>query len=642
MANLPAPLTDGKMHQAFSLADLPDTKALTGKLNELGINTKEWGKGNTKDVSKFWKEIKESEAGLEAWQLPDGSFKAVRTTHVLRAKVSSPDAYDRQIFLFNTWQQYGDGRKRTRNGLLSEKLTTQEMPLMKHLHDVCQRAVTEEEMQRIVDSSLRIGPSRAAPSYDPAYVCPLRVVHEDLIDHTIETEVSKSYPGLLTMYHLYTVDIVCEGLPAVDFNTLEFEHPDKAGNRKLKYIHAWVWLDWITIQRYLLDGSVLKERKQQGSFKCAADLEAWLEQFDVDLDAWGTGPWKSIDKLHSELEGAQTQLERWGRDDGVPLLMRVVHVLQMKVTSPEQSEQQKFLFQVWHQSSHGQVRETNRTMAKKLCTADLPFDDTKFKDSAIAVVKEQLSYLAETHVRLNKNQLPTKSGMEASGVKVLKVEFSDHRTDLEDSPSFKDIATMYHLYTVEVTCEGLPSSDFASIVFDDMGEPCAIGWQWVTWQQTLDILHKRVSSLERKEAVMSDKMEVAAEAVKSCLRDLADAATSSKEVQDVSDQLQEVLLAFGQGEQGSNAKLERCNSLPPGMVARLAEGKGVSDDFLDGVAMARQNRVSLRTAADMDSWYGPPVGIAGVTKEATVAAEIDAHEGQKSVMCSLICCSAKE
>lgn len=66
-------------------------------------------------------------------------------------------------------QQYGDGRKRIRNGLLSEKLTLEEMPLKKNVHSVCQRAVTEEEMQRIVDSAVRIGPGRPAPQYDPGY-----------------------------------------------------------------------------------------------------------------------------------------------------------------------------------------------------------------------------------------------------------------------------------------------------------------------------------------------------------------------------------------------------------------------------------------------------------------------------------------
>lgn len=63
-------------------------------------------------------------------------------------QVTSPDRYQRGIFLFNTWQQYGDGRTRTRNGLLSEKLTTAEMPLEENLHEVppvgCHGAVLGE------------------------------------------------------------------------------------------------------------------------------------------------------------------------------------------------------------------------------------------------------------------------------------------------------------------------------------------------------------------------------------------------------------------------------------------------------------------------------------------------------------------
>ena len=123
----------------------------------------------------------------------------------------------------NTWQQFGDGRTRTRNGLLSEKLTTDEMPLVMNLHAVCQRAVTEEEMQRVCPSDFRIEDGQAPPKYDPEYACPLDVVDEVFVDHTVEIETSKSYPGLMTMYHLYTVEIICTGLPKVDFNTLEFE-----------------------------------------------------------------------------------------------------------------------------------------------------------------------------------------------------------------------------------------------------------------------------------------------------------------------------------------------------------------------------------------------------------------------------------
>merc|ERR1719159_265031 len=108
-------------------------------------------------------------------------------------------------------------------------------------------------MQRTAEAALRINAHYPAPVYDPDYVCPLEVEAAFFNEHSIEVEVSKSYPGLLTMYHLYTVDIVCKGLPSTNFNTLEFHHPDEHGRRKLKYVHAWVWLHWAQIQRYLYD-----------------------------------------------------------------------------------------------------------------------------------------------------------------------------------------------------------------------------------------------------------------------------------------------------------------------------------------------------------------------------------------------------
>mmetsp|Transcript_61573 Transcript_61573/g.177203 ORF Transcript_61573/g.177203 Transcript_61573/m.177203 type:complete len:678 (-) Transcript_61573:52-2085(-) len=614
-AQLPEPFTGSVIEKAFTVNDVPTVEALRDTLEQWGLNTKDWGAGNTKDVSKFWKEINGSEAGLEVWKRTDGTTAAVRVTHVLRAKVSSPDAHSRNIFLFNTWQQYGDGRRRIRNGLLSEKLTLEEMPLSQNLHAVCQRAVTEEEMQRIVDSSVRIGPQRPAPEYDPGYRCPLNVVHSEFVDHTIEIEPSKSYPGLLTVYHLYTVDIVCEGLPAVDFNTLEFEAPCQDGKRKLKYIHAWVWLEWQTIQRYLFDGSELKERKSKGSFKSAKELEAWLGQFDIDIESWGTSTWKSVQRLWMELEGSQTQLERWGRNDGVPLLMRVVHVLQLKVTSMEAAANQKFLFQVWQQGADGQIRDVNRTMARKLCTADLPFDAQKFEAAAKTVVNEQLSYLADVHARLSKGDLPTKHNSDSSGVKVVKVEFSDHRFDLEDSPSFKDMTTMYHLYTVEVVCEGLPSSDFASISFDGNGVPSAIGWKWVTWQETLDILHQRAQLFERREAVLSDKIAAASEACRACLEELG--SSSGKAADDIgkasrlAQQLQDVLSILNHAEPNDansphSSSAPRYARIPPSMVANLADRKGVSDDFLDGALLARQRQLRSVVANRSEEDDTPP------------------------------------
>merc|ERR1711971_53184 len=247
------------------------------------------------------------------------------------------------------------------------------MPLEEHLHEVCARAVTEEEMQRVVESSFKIGTGRPAPQYDADYVCPLKVVEERFVDHIVEIETSKSYPGLLTMYHLYTVDIVCTGLGEDDLNTLEFDHPDKEGRRKLKYVHAWVWMEWPQIQRYLFEGSELKEQKCMGSFTNAEALRCWLDRFNVDLSQWGQKTFRSIEDLYDEIENQESELEMWGREDGVPMVMRVAHVVQLQVKCNLEDLAGKFLVNTSSQNKNGSTRVTNRLLASKMSFAQKPF-----------------------------------------------------------------------------------------------------------------------------------------------------------------------------------------------------------------------------------------------------------------------------
>ena len=55
--------------------------------------------------------------------------------------------------------------------------------------EVCRRAVTEEEMQRVVESTVRIGPDSPAPEFDPDYQCPLEAA-------SFATDVaSAAFPG---------------------------------------------------------------------------------------------------------------------------------------------------------------------------------------------------------------------------------------------------------------------------------------------------------------------------------------------------------------------------------------------------------------------------------------------------------------
>ncbi|CAE8643560.1 unnamed protein product, partial [Polarella glacialis] len=589
---LPEPYTGSKAKQVLTLKDVPTPEALAEMLHLNGLDTSTWGQGNTKEVSKFWKEMKLDEAGLEIWERPDGQLAIVRVTHVLRAKVTSEECHGRDIWLFNTWQQYGDGRKRTRNGLLSEKLTISEMPLQAHLHEVCQRAVTEEEMQRVVDAECHIGPGNPAPQYDTSYTCPLQVVREVFVDHTVEIEESKSYPGLKTVYHLYTVDIICTGLPTVNFNTLEFEHADEGGPRGLKYIHAWVWLKWPTIQRYLLEGSDMKERMVKGSFKCSSELEDWLSQFDLGLEEWGVGDNDNepVSELFKEVEEEKAQLELWGRQDGVPLLMRVVHVLQVMVKSAT-TVGDKFIFQESKQRNDGRLQPVNRLLAKKLDTTRLPFDGAFFMKATREAIKEQLAYTADVHFQLSPDKLPRQEDYQPANITTNSVEFCDHRFDLGDSPSFKGITTMYHLYTVHALCHGLPTQDFASLNFSGSKVDASV-WRWVTWQHTLDILHARAGQLLERDKTRTELLASARSAGAQSLEQCRKAVERmSKKSKDPDLQMLQNFLNNIEKQVISPLELveklpdlttvSAAERLPPCMVSALADKKLVTDDFLD-------------------------------------------------------------
>eukprot|EP00435_Cladocopium_sp_Y103_P066098 s163_g28.t1 len=596
-SNLPAPLTHGELIQTAALDDVPSSNELAQWLLDKGLDTTDWGKENTKDVSKFWKEIKLNEAGLEVWRTVDGTLQPVRTVHVLRAKVTSPDRYQRGIFLFNTWQQYGDGRTRTRNGLLSEKLTTAEMPLEENLHEVCRRAVTEEEMQRVVESTMKIGPGRPAPEYDPSYRCPLEVVAEHFVDHIIELEPSKSYPGLLTMYHLYTVDIVCTGLPLTDLNTLEFADADKDGSRPLKYIHAWVWLEWPQIQRYLFEGSVLKETKGKGSFGDADALTTWLSQFDLHMDTWGKGTLKSVDSLFREIENEDSQLELWGRHDGVPMLMRVTHVLQLRVASSDPSLKGKFLFSTWAEATNGKRRVTHTLPAMKLTLKDMPYDLEKFTTCASALLADQLANVVDIHYRFTADS--SLSDCEPSGVQMHDLHFVEQRHDVEESPSYRGLFTMYHLYCMEAECTGLPISDFASMDLKGGAIYSLKGWTWASAQRVMDMMRHRSLVLEREQGqamqlwqTMGKESLDAVGRLDELLRQLSNPESSGRE-QSLAESrellsLLETKLMDASGLQSSRpddspSRKERSfvETLPPSMLAAMEMSSIASDKFLE-------------------------------------------------------------
>jgi len=583
------PLVGAVKVQDVRLEDVPDEASLARWLQEQGVDVAGWGTGSTKSVGSCWKEIKNNESGLEVWRDPSGRLLPVRTTHVLRAKVSSAKGYERGLFLLNTWQQLSSGKKKTRNCLLSEKLMTHEVPVQDHLNEVCRRALAEE-MGFLEDASFELKRGRTVPSQESARPSSLEVERAEFIDYQVEVMERGSYPGLVTMYHLYTVDIICRGLPEKDFNSLEFHGPDESGVRPLKYIHAWRWLEWSEIQRYLFEGSELKERKQRGCFRGEADLRAWLaRQPGIDLSTWGQGHLSSVRDLYDEVERDEAHLELWGRNDGMPLMIRVVHLLDLLVVSTDQQLQKgqseaKYLFQREKSYRDGAVITVNRHMSKKISMADIlgasrrgaTSKKSEFLRYAQQAVEQQFQYLEDQHFKLHRHTPPRVSEITRSSISVEDASFGGHRFAVEESHSFKGMLTMYHKYTMEVKCRGLPTDDFVSLEVDGDRINSAKSWKWMTWQESQDLLHYEAVEAERLKGSASECLSTVerrlADATRSLER-LEGAARSDVAalplVQEVQRQLEEMRrLVAAQTQQSSEEHRPRnCSeSLPPSLI----------------------------------------------------------------------------
>eukprot|EP00435_Cladocopium_sp_Y103_P005213 s880_g1.t1 len=283
---------------------------------------------------------------------------------------------------------------------------------------VCQRAVSEE-MGQLVDAETLIMPGSTLPFYDAANKSRINVVKEVFKDHVIEIEDSKSFPGLLTMYNLYRVDIVCTGLPTLNFNTLEFNEPDKDGQRKLKYMHAWVWLKLDVIQRYLFEGSTLKERVGKGSFESPEQLQDWLSQFGVVLSSSDSGRLKSVEELFEEVEKEKCSLEHYGRLDGLPILLRVVHVVQVKLTNRHHLAHQSFLIQEAKQRGSSRTWESvHRHLSTKVNMGRDDFDHDFFANRAASLVEESIYSITDVHYSINPKAMPKEEDFQKTRLEV--------------------------------------------------------------------------------------------------------------------------------------------------------------------------------------------------------------------------------
>jgi len=193
----------------------PSVEALTAWLEIRDIDTSLWGCGEAKTVQEFFHELW---AG-ESEQLGTATQRVISVV-----KVRILDSNEQ-----GTWQLYEtkqtlcrDGRTRPRNRPLAEKLRPGE-----RVEDCCVRGVREELGSLVGNSNVSI--------------------REGTLQHWEETRMSKSFPGLETLYKLYQLDVEVQGLTLQ--RTGEIFDTEEDPTLSTGKVHRWQWVpcggvDW--------------------------------------------------------------------------------------------------------------------------------------------------------------------------------------------------------------------------------------------------------------------------------------------------------------------------------------------------------------------------------------------------------------
>jgi hypothetical protein len=171
-------------------------------LDSKGIDTSRWGRGAAKTVEALYEEIVSGESHLE----DDPPRRVVSLVQVLIRRGD--------LTLIETEQEFSDGRRRTRNRPLGEKLRPPESYRQAVLRGIEEELDVPSERVHVLESTYR----------------------------TEQTELeSPSYPGLHSCYNMHILGVEIEGLPEGDFVT--YEKSD--GHAELVGKHHWSW------QRYV-------------------------------------------------------------------------------------------------------------------------------------------------------------------------------------------------------------------------------------------------------------------------------------------------------------------------------------------------------------------------------------------------------
>jgi len=380
---------------------------LTTWLESQGLDVSAWGTGSAKTVGHLYKEIEGAESVL-SFDI-DG---VLRLLAVAKVRIFLPGRPE--LVLHELSQIFPDGRERKRNLLLSEKMKAGEDPT-----EAAYRGILEELETVLVESS------------------EIDMVGDSLVKKQ-ERNTSPSFPGLMVVYDLYTIDAVVDGLPEGPFTTLE----DKGGGKVLTLNWGWKAVD-----------------VGARAFDDAAALGEWLSNRGVDISQWGQGAAKPVDSLHHELEEGECVLVVEPATEDTPAkVLRRTSVAKVRVCRTEADGTQVVLYEAKQTFPDGRTRNRNQILSEKMKAGEDPVDASR------RGVLEELG------------DLITDDSQVVIHADTLKVH-----TENTPSKSYPTLDSEYELHTVEATVLNLPTESFETQEFKDSQKKKlkhTIGWEW--------------------------------------------------------------------------------------------------------------------------------------------------------------------
>ena len=160
------------------------------------VDVDEWRTNSSKSLEDLWNEIVEQDCTIVDLQI-------TRFVEVVRILI-----LDGSRILIEDSQQFSDGRIRRRGTCPSEKLLAEESYLEAAIRCVREEIGVPSDRVSLLESSHR---------------------------ESIELKPSLSYPGVLTLYRLHTVQAHVTGLPGNDFSCENTSTADPIVR------HHWIW-----------------------------------------------------------------------------------------------------------------------------------------------------------------------------------------------------------------------------------------------------------------------------------------------------------------------------------------------------------------------------------------------------------------